>query len=167
MMIPLSNFVEDARKLTEPQFCAKHTTPVLIQWSSQGSAAGKRDTKMVTLDRLVLKKPVTATERALIENYRVGVLTTRRPSGWVLVGFSSQCDIVLDESSVSRVHAYFFKTVGWHVKDAESSAGTLVNDQPPTGAALVTGDRITLGNVDVLFLDPVQLFRLIHRIELF
>lgn len=32
---------------------------------------------------------------------------------------------------------------------------------------LQPGDRITLGAVDLLYLEAVQLYRLIHRIELF
>jgi hypothetical protein len=166
---PLAEWIDDASTLSEAGFSAKHPSPFLVHWSSpSGRERGMKDTGMATMERFVLTpRPNTIKTRSMIENYRAGVLRTQRASKQVWVGYSDRCDVVIDDSSVSRVHAYFFQANGWHVKDAESSAGTSVNDQPLRGEALVSGDRITLGGVDLVFLEPIQLFRLIHRIELF
>jgi hypothetical protein len=166
---PLAEWIDDASTMSETEFFAKHREPFLVHWSSpSGRDPNVRDNSIATFERFVLTpRPNTIKTRSMIENYRVGVLKTERSTKQVWVGYSDRCDIVIDDSSVSRVHAYFFQENGWHVKDAESSAGTLLNDLPPTGEALVSGDRITLGGVDLVFLEPVQLFQLIHRIELF
>jgi pSer/pThr/pTyr-binding forkhead associated (FHA) protein len=101
----------------------------------------------------------------LIESYHVGVVRSMSPL--VSVGFSSECDIQIQDPSVSRIHAYLSYTDGWRIRDAGSAAGTLVNDEPPGDALLASGDRISLGQVDVLFLESKELFNLIHRLELF
>ena len=164
-MKPLTDWVDDADKLTEQEFCARHPGPFLVYWSSQGIPV--KNTAIRTIERLVVGKPKTIGARMMIESYRVGAVQTSRPTKEVWLGSSSQCDIVVDDASVSRVHAYLRFKNGWRLLDAESSAGSLVNDEPLTLDALVSGDRITLGTVDLLYLESPHLYALIHRLELF
>jgi pSer/pThr/pTyr-binding forkhead associated (FHA) protein len=75
------------------------------------------------------------------------------PSG-ALIGRSRDCDIVLDDSNVSRRHAEISRsgTDGWLIKDLGSTNGVRVNGRTVDGPhPLESGDRVELGTVDVRF----------------
>ncbi|MGA7704258.1 MAG: FHA domain-containing protein, partial [Solirubrobacteraceae bacterium] len=74
------------------------------------------------------------------------------PAGAEL-GRSRECDIVLDDSSISRRHAEVRPGVsGWTIEDLDSTNGVRVNgvavhDLQP----LHTGDRIEMGSTEIFF----------------
>lgn len=74
------------------------------------------------------------------------------PRGAVL-GRSRECDVVLDDSSVSRRHARLRpQPDGWVLEDLDSTNGVRVNGRTLRGAqALRSGDRIELGSTEVVF----------------
>lgn len=74
------------------------------------------------------------------------------PSGGT-IGRSRDCEIVLEDSGVSRHHASVRPAGdGWTVEDLGSTNGVLVNGQPIGGAqSLAPGDRIELGSTEILF----------------
>ncbi len=62
------------------------------------------------------------------------------------LGRSSDCDIQIEEDSVSRFHAEIQKTPdGFVVIDCNSTNGVLVNDQRVSSVLLKSGDRLQLG----------------------
>lgn len=62
------------------------------------------------------------------------------------LGRSSDCDIHIEEDSVSRVHAEIVRTPdGFIVVDRNSTNGVLVNEQRVTSTLLKSGDRVQLG----------------------
>ena len=64
----------------------------------------------------------------------------------VVLGRSEQCEIILDDESVSRQHAKIFATdEGYCIEDLGSTNGVLVNDELVESQKLRTGDRIQLG----------------------
>lgn len=68
------------------------------------------------------------------------------------IGRHSECDIVLNDSQVSRRHGRLVQTTaGWHYADLGSRNGTEVNGQPCTDTALTTGDVLTIGRTDLTF----------------
>jgi len=69
------------------------------------------------------------------------------------VGRSRDCDIVLEDSSVSRRHAEFRPAGhGWTVEDLGSTNGVRVNGSAVRGPHEVrTGDRIEIGSTEMLF----------------
>ncbi len=69
------------------------------------------------------------------------------------IGRSRDCDIVLDDSSVSRRHAELRPAgAGWTIEDLGSTNGVRVNDLTVHGAHQVrTGDRIEIGSTEILF----------------
>lgn len=75
------------------------------------------------------------------------------PPGGALVGRSRDCDIVLDDSNVSRRHAEISPSGrGWVIKDLGSTNGVRVNGRTVDGPhPLEGGDRVELGTVDVRF----------------
>lgn len=66
---------------------------------------------------------------------------------------SSRCDIVLDYSFVSRVHARLFKVKGkWAVEDLNSKSGTALNGKKIERAQyLFDGDIISIGGMSFVF----------------
>ncbi len=84
------------------------------------------------------------------------VLDGRRmliPARGGVVGRSRQCDVVLEDSGVSRRHAELSPTAdGWTVEDLGSTNGVRVNGSTVEGSrALEPGDRIEVGSTEMLF----------------
>lgn len=75
------------------------------------------------------------------------------PAAGAVLGRSRECDIVLEDSNVSRRHAEIRPaTAGWTVADLGSTNGVRVNGRPAAGAvALADGDRLELGTVPMSF----------------
>ncbi|WP_187369233.1 FhaA domain-containing protein [Baekduia soli] len=75
------------------------------------------------------------------------------PSSGALLGRSRECDIVLDDSNVSRRHAQISPSgPGWLIQDLGSTNGVRVNGRRVDGPhPLESGDRVELGTVDIGF----------------
>jgi Protein of unknown function (DUF3662)/Inner membrane component of T3SS, cytoplasmic domain len=74
------------------------------------------------------------------------------PRGAV-IGRSRECDVVLDDSGISRRHAQLRPTsAGWTIEDLGSTNGVLLNDEPIHAArALRPGDRLEMGSTKIVF----------------
>ncbi|MHB8490853.1 MAG: FhaA domain-containing protein [Solirubrobacteraceae bacterium] len=77
-------------------------------------------------------------------------------SGGAVLGRSRTCDVVLEDTGVSRRHAEIRPDgEGWTVRDLGSTNGVFVNRSPIDGpVALRSGDRIELGETEILFEAP-------------
>jgi Protein of unknown function (DUF3662)/FHA domain len=75
------------------------------------------------------------------------------PSGGALLGRSRECDIVLDDSGISRRHAELrLHDDGWKIEDLGSTNGLRVNGRRVHGAtSLQPGDRIVMGATEIAF----------------
>jgi hypothetical protein len=75
------------------------------------------------------------------------------PAGGAIIGRSRDCDIVLDDSNVSRRHAEISPSgPGWLIQDLGSTNGVRVNGRQVDGPhPLESGDRIELGSTELLF----------------
>ena len=74
--------------------------------------------------------------------------------GGAVIGRSRECDIVLQDSNVSRRHAEIRPTGGdgWTISDLGSTNGVRVNGRAIDGATpLQPGDEIVVGTVEVRF----------------
>jgi hypothetical protein len=69
------------------------------------------------------------------------------------IGRSRDCDIVLEDTGISRRHAQIKPTsVGWMVEDLGSTNGVIVNGSRIEGARpLSAGDRVELGSTEIVF----------------
>jgi hypothetical protein len=87
----------------------------------------------------------------------------------ITVGRTSNCDVVLKDRSISKLHALFWPAPvvhGWAVSDARSANGTWVNDkrlEPLAREALKPGDHIRLGEVETRFIDAGLLYEMLLR----
>lgn len=74
-----------------------------------------------------------------------------------VVGRGQDCDVVLDDDSVSRHHAELFRDDRglYRVRDLGSANGTFVDGQrPQDGELLPDGARLRFGDVELLFWKP-------------
>jgi hypothetical protein len=69
------------------------------------------------------------------------------------IGRSRDCDIVLEDSGISRHHAEIRPgPEGWTVEDLGSTNGVAVNGRKVSGSqALSAGDRVELGSTEIVF----------------
>lgn len=73
----------------------------------------------------------------------------------ILVGRADNCDLRLEDASVSSEHARIVKdSAGWRVVNLLSTNGTFVNDQKISSSAVSNGDRIRFGRVEFRLYDP-------------
>lgn len=75
------------------------------------------------------------------------------PPRGATLGRSRDCDIVLDDSSISRRHAEIKPTDdGWAVVDLGSTNGVRLNGRTVSGSQpLQAGDRVELGSTEIVF----------------
>jgi pSer/pThr/pTyr-binding forkhead associated (FHA) protein len=93
--------------------------------------------------------PPRRTTATLIVSGRRVVL----PAQGAVLGRSRDCDVVLDDSSVSRRHARLRPQQDrWTLEDLDSTNGVRVNGRTLRGVQAVrSGDRIELGSTEMLF----------------
>jgi len=66
-------------------------------------------------------------------------------------GRSPQCDFTIDHLTVSAIHCEVKLSVdGLTVRDCNSTNGTFINDEPITMGKLEAGQRLRLGEVEIL-----------------
>ncbi|RIL10625.1 MAG: hypothetical protein DCC75_03980 [Proteobacteria bacterium] len=69
----------------------------------------------------------------------------------VIIGRGSGCDLIIDSRYLSLKHARFFESEGkLYVEDLNSLAGTQVNEAPVQRQALREGDRVRLGDIELM-----------------
>jgi len=75
----------------------------------------------------------------------------------LLVGRTAPADIALDDDSVSRRHAEFYRTgTTLSVRDLESANGTFVNGVRISDASIEPGDTVRFGVVEFVFHDVAK-----------
>lgn len=70
------------------------------------------------------------------------------------IGRSPDCDVFLDDVTVSRSHAVILRRAdGWTIEDQGSLNGTYVNRRRVETARLEDGDEVQIGKYRLTFLD--------------
>ena len=68
------------------------------------------------------------------------------------IGRSKLADVVLDDPTVSNVHAIMTSTrEGWHIADNDSTNGIKINQSSVAEGACQHGDTLTIGSIDLIF----------------
>ncbi len=87
----------------------------------------------------------------------------------VTLGRATNNDLVVDQASISRFHAFFQedpKTHVWHVVDAQSANGTFLGDGqliPNRPAPLHDHAQLRFGDVDLRFFSPTAFEEFVRR----
>lgn len=149
--------------LRREHFLAQHPYPFLVHAVGALTSLDPARVDDLTTDRLLLERP----RQSLGESMLVAELAPKDPDqDIVTIGVAPSCDVILDDASVSKRHAWFESSGDtWRIWDDDSSAGTQVNSeplQPRTPRALSSGDQITLGYVEVMFFTASAFYELIH-----
>lgn len=98
------------------------------------------------------KRPVSKTSKqaCLVHIYPTGVnIGTRYPlgEGAMVLGRGEDCDVRINDHSVSRRHARIeWRGDGYWVVDLQSTNGSFVNDVLTAATALKDGDYVRIGN---------------------
>lgn len=150
---PIESFIEDAKALDPIAFAERHGQGFLLLTAE---LSRPRDT---TNTALQLISEEDAGERT--GGLSTVVFPIRSGDHIATVGRSSENDVVIPDSSVSRSHALMKQRDGgaFMILDAGSSNGTIVNGQnvlvrghgPAT--PLKAGDNVRIGAVDFTFVD--------------
>jgi hypothetical protein len=118
----------------------------------QALTAGSHDElRGLTIDLPAARRPPLLS-RFLARRQRPGLLALapQLKAARLLLGRSSECDLVLGDDTVSRRHAELFLVGGaWHVRDLGSSNGTYVQGRRVIEVEVVAGDLLTLGGCDL------------------
>ncbi len=86
--------------------------------------------------------------------FELPIPNNEEASGWE-IGRDSNCDIVIEHSSVSNRHAQIIHQRGrWKIVNLVSTNGIVINGQKKLSAYLGDGDKIGLGSVDLIFKTP-------------
>lgn len=130
-----------------------------IQWESLGTIAATlvlavwalRDPEASRTSVAVAEgQPAVARFRASV---RGEAARTIELGEGATLGRAPGCDLVLDDTTVSKQHARIHCEGGPQIEDLHSTNGTYVNGRPVDGpTALRRGDRIALGAAKIVFL---------------
>ncbi len=150
-------------KIASSDFVAQHPHPFLVHTGGKLESSDRGPTRGLTVDRIVIEgRPAPKVG----DNFFAGELRSRDNDNVVTVGFSSTCDVVINDQSLSKQHAWFERTSNgnWRIWDNDSLAGTQVNEKPLKAGEprlVANGDKITFGYVDTTFLTPDAFHRLL------
>ncbi len=170
-MIPIGDFVGLCKSLSADEFCRQQPNPFLLHCTFTGPMVPTDLTRGITIDRLVLADDgeirgsgIPTQEQA----YSVFLLQPRNPRDKrTTIGCSSTCDVQINDESVSTLHAYCVrKGEDFFMVDNNSAAGTQINEEtlePEKPGELSSGDSLTLGYLDLTFLQPLEFYHFVKR----
>ena len=162
---PLEAYYDDARGHGAPEFAARHGDGFLITATRLQSPTSDSMTDVnLEQDRSDRTAGISTLVFAVRppEHAKVHLMT---------LGRTSNNDVVVRDTSVSRFHAYVKAgdSGGLLIQDAGSTNGTVVNGEsvPARGAgpplALKAGDDVRVGQVDFTFVDAAGLRSFVLR----
>ena len=153
--------------MTPQEFAERHPNPFVVFTGGALRRIDPGKTRGLTVDRLVIEGSGATRHQAISDSFLVGeLLSPVAKQALVTIGASADCDLTVNESSLSKRHAWFDRIgADWRIWDNDSVSGTQVNGKhvmPGMPTLLVAGDRITLGYVDLTFLTSSGFHQLVR-----
>ncbi len=168
--VPLTELSKAARELPAKDFAARHGPAFLLHHGPLRPAAPDADGRTIAADG-----PAPGVRRTRAADFLVFPLVSAGRtafSGQVWVGRAANNDVVIPDGTISEAHAFFAqRPEGWCIQDAASRNGTFVDEEPvpeqQAGApvAIISGSRVRLGQVNLLFLNYTELIQLARRLS--
>jgi hypothetical protein len=152
---------------SKADFVRTHDRPFLIYASNPSRESSPVDARLMTIDRFVVdgnRQP------GLHESIVATELIARDPDEKkiVTIGAAPTSDVVINDNSLSKQHAWFARTSEtWQLWDNDSVGGTQVNGKllkPGFPQLLQSGDIVTLGYVELTFLFPEAFYSLVKHL---
>lgn len=135
----LKDFQEELRRLGDQAFLRRFRVPVLVVVARTAELV---DDDVPAREKTMVASPSERLAEGLVLIHRVFQLVKGAfaPAGPIVVGRSSECDVPINEYSISKRHCMFEnRTEGFTIADCNSTNGTLVD-----GARLEAGQRLVL-----------------------
>ncbi len=168
----MSDYLGPCRNLAREEFEERFPWSFLVHSSATGVPLKPAQVQRAsTLDRLVIEealrqmKPQAHPRPVVYGVYELKARegATRAP---LVVGCIAECDVFINDASLSRVHARLSRTGSTYaLLDADSTAGTQVNEAPVdrnTERELASGDRVAFGNVTLEFLGTREFYEFVR-----
>src|SRR5262245_1970375 len=122
-----------ARRISRDEFVKRFDHPFLSRPRLTSTAYGADDPEVST-DVRRFDQPTDDALRPAAARYMPLVRSSASPyTDRITVGRTANCDVVLQDPSVSKLHALFWPhrdLAEWQVSDARSANGTLLNARP-------------------------------------
>jgi hypothetical protein len=141
IQVHLARHEDDARQPPFEHARREHGQTMIYSSSTHAGEAGEEPLEQPRPQRLPRALLAFGGRRLLV------------PAGGGTIGRSRECDVVLDDSGISRRHAQLRPGPrSWTVEDLGSTNGVRVNGEPLLGPReLAPGDRVELGSTEVVF----------------
>ena len=167
------------KSLTKPQFVERHPFPFLLRRRLARTVAVPADTgaeddawmDRVAFDTNVVdaSELVAAPSAGRLRGARVARLVKAPGNPFpdrISLGRAQNCDIVVRDPSVSKLHAQFrvLDTAHAELVDVKSANGTRLNGRvlvPMQATSVSPGDTLIFGGVAVQFVDALRLYDLL------
>lgn len=172
-MKPIADYIELCRECSEEEFARRFEHAFMVHSSlTQRAMQPVGETRhRMTIDRLVIETdgaPSSPDNLSLDQLYQVVELRSAATASPVRIGCGEDCDVQINDRSVSRLHASIHVEQGRYlVSDENSSAGTLVNGREVLAGGFMeisSGDRIVLGYLSVIFFQPADFYLFVRRL---
>lgn len=155
---------------SKPEFVSAHPRPFLIYSQNPARENTPVDARLMTIDRFVVDGN---RQSPFAETIVACELFARDPAEnkIITIGAAPGCDIVINDNSLSKQHAWFQRTneayEAWQIWDNDSVGGTHVNNKalkPGFPQALQSGDIVMLGYVELTYLLPDAFYSLVKHL---
>ncbi|RME04022.1 MAG: FHA domain-containing protein [Planctomycetota bacterium] len=158
-MIPLQQVIERYAPLSRDEFTQKVRCDWLVTDSEHQSSSEEAAT-VVFQTKQALEKAAPESDQNMVLAYPIIKRSVGETSDIITLGRASSNDIVIQDGSISKVHAYF----GWDSRqqrrticDLNSTNGTYLNQEkliPNLAYLLKTGDQLILGRLSLTYYTP-------------
>jgi len=171
-MKPIGEYQHFCEGMTVEDYLADDPPGVLLLASALKGLASARGAPGSTMNRLNLgddPSRLVPSEVSRADAYSVLPLLSRsgERDGRLVIGCGTTCDIFIDDTSISREHAWVERRdEAYFLGDLQSVTGVRVNDthlKPRDECPLNTGDRVELGRVELMFLSPLEFYNFVQR----
>lgn len=173
----LTYYLRNVTAPTFSKFMRNHNQPVLL-WPEYSNSTEEISSQFKTMQvglrntKSSFFSPHTESKVGKILVTKLIKQSSDAPAKMICVGRAENNDVIMANKAVSKLHAYFLKTMqgdDYEIVDANSTNGTKVNHRRLIAyqkQPLVDGDRIQFGPAaEVMYLTAMGFYNFIQQIQ--